>query len=59
MLRVVRRDCAGSVALGGQLHPVLRRVYAGRGVKATADVAPALDRLLPVGTLEGVSDAAA
>jgi single-stranded-DNA-specific exonuclease len=38
---------------------VLRRVYAARGVKAASDVAPALDRLLPVGTLEGVSEAAA
>ena len=38
---------------------MLRRVYAARGVKAACDVAPALDRLLPVGTLEGVSEAAA
>lgn len=59
ILRVVRRNCAGSAALGSQLHPVLRRVYAARGVKAASDVAPALDRLLPVGTLEGVTDAAA
>ena len=59
ILRVVRRDSAGSSELGSQLHPVLRRVYAARGVKAAGDVAPALDRLLPVGTLEGVSDAAA
>ena len=59
ILRVVRRNSAGSPALGGQLHPVLRRVYAARGVKAASDVAPALDRLIPVGTLEGVSEAAA
>ena len=59
ILRVVRRNNAGNAVIGGQLHPVLRRVYAARGVKAASDVAPALDRLLPVGTLEGVSDAAA
>ncbi len=41
------------------MHPVLRRVYAARGVRTVSDVSPALDRLLPVGTLEGVSDAAA
>ncbi len=59
VLRVVRRICGNSVELGATLHPVLRRVYSARGVTAAADVAPALDRLLPVGTLEGVSDAAA
>jgi single-stranded-DNA-specific exonuclease len=41
------------------MHPVLRRVYAARGVQTVSDVSPALGRLLPVGTLEGVSDAAA
>ena len=59
ILRVVRRDGTGNAVLGGQHQTVQRRVYAARGVKAAADVAPALDRLLPVGTLEGVSDAAA
>jgi single-stranded-DNA-specific exonuclease len=34
-------------------------VYAARGVISAGDVSPALDRLLPVSTLEGVSDAAA
>ena len=59
ILRVVRRNNAGNAVIGGQLHPVLRRVYAARGVQAASDVAPALDRLIPVGTLDGVSDAAA
>jgi len=58
-LRVVRRSGAEALPLGGELHPVLRRVYAARGVRSVADVSPALDRLLPVGTLEGVSAAAA
>jgi single-stranded-DNA-specific exonuclease len=55
----VRRSCAGSPELGASLHPVLRRVYAARGVQSALELSPALDRLLPVGTLEGVSDAAA
>jgi len=59
ILRVVRRNGAGGPELGASVHPVLRRVYAARGVQSVSDVSPALDRLLPVGSLEGVSDAAA
>jgi single-stranded-DNA-specific exonuclease len=40
------------------LHPVLRRVYAARGVCNDADLDLSLDRLLPVGSLEGVDAAA-
>ena len=40
--------------LGGDLHPVLERVYAARGVRSAADLDTSLARLLPVGTLEGV-----
>ena len=55
-LRIVRRafqaqDCA---ALSNDLHPVLRRIYATRGVRTPADLDTSLERLLPVGTLEGV-----
>jgi single-stranded-DNA-specific exonuclease len=47
--------------LGGfasDLHPVLRRVYAGRGIGSDADLDLSLDRLLPIGTLENVEAAA-
>jgi single-stranded-DNA-specific exonuclease len=37
---------------------VLRRVYAARGIRTAEELATGLDRLLPVGTLEGVSAAA-
>ncbi len=57
-LRVVRRSCGDSAELGAGLHPVLRRVYAARGVRSANELSPALDRLLPVGTLEGVTAAA-
>jgi single-stranded-DNA-specific exonuclease len=55
-LRVVRREyrpheCTG---LGGDLHPVLQRIYVTRGVRTVADLDMSLERLLPVGTLEGV-----
>jgi single-stranded-DNA-specific exonuclease len=59
-LRIVRRVASAALPeLGAGVHPVLRRVYAARGVRCARDVSPALDRLLPVGTLEGVSAAAA
>ncbi len=58
-LEVVRRTVGGDArALGTQLHPVLRRVYAGRGVRDPAELSLTLDRLLPVGTLAGVEAAA-
>jgi single-stranded-DNA-specific exonuclease len=57
-LRVVRRTLAEDAgALGAQLHPVLGRVYAARGVRSAADLDHSLERLLPVGTLEGIAAA--
>jgi len=60
MKREIRRRGSGGgpVDLGATLHPVLQRVYAARGVRAAAEVGIGLDRLLPVGTLEGVEAAA-
>lgn len=57
-LRVVRRTVGEWLGLGSGLHPVLRRVYAARGIRSASDVSSSLDRLLPVGTLEGVTSAA-
>jgi single-stranded-DNA-specific exonuclease len=58
-LHIVRR-CAqeGCGALGAGLHPVLQRVYAMRGIQSVAQLSPALERMLSVGTLEGVAAAA-
>jgi single-stranded-DNA-specific exonuclease len=54
-LRVVRRvpgkDCAG---FAGDMHPVLQRIYAARGIRSAADLDVSLERLHPVGTLEGI-----
>jgi single-stranded-DNA-specific exonuclease len=41
----------------GHLHPVLRRVYAARGVASDTELDLSLERLLPVGTLEGLDAA--
>jgi len=58
-LTVVRRNVpAGADELGADLHPVLRRVYAARGLRARAELDPALERLAPVGSLEGAEAAA-
>jgi single-stranded-DNA-specific exonuclease len=56
--RIRRRDPCGKVDLGGSIHPVLQRVYAARGIRAAEEVSLGLERLLPVGTLEGVEAAA-
>lgn len=57
-LTVVRRTlAAGTAPLGAQLHPVLGRVYAARGVRSAAELDHSLERLLPVGTLEGIDAA--
>ena len=54
-LRVVRRgpakDCTG---FASDLHPVLQRIYAARGIRSAADLEVSLDKLHPVGTLEGI-----
>ena len=56
--RIQRRPPAASGGFTADLHPVLRRVYAARGLVCNADLDLSLDRLLPVGSLEGVDAAA-
>jgi single-stranded-DNA-specific exonuclease len=53
-----RRPPAAPCEFTADLHPVLRRVYAARGLRSDADLDLSLDRLLPVGSLEGVDAAA-
>jgi single-stranded-DNA-specific exonuclease len=57
-VRIVRRSAReDGAAFDGALHPVLSRVYAARGLRSAAELDTALERLLPVGTLEGVAAA--
>jgi single-stranded-DNA-specific exonuclease len=59
MLTVIRRVVPpGAEALGADLHPVLRRVYAARGLRRREELNLALERLAPVGSLEGTEAAA-
>jgi len=50
-LQVIRRVALHSAGLGAQIHPVLQRAYAARGVRSATDLDISLARLLPVGTL--------
>ena len=58
-LSIVRR-CAPLPAplLDPQMHPVLQRVYAARGVRCSQDLALSMQQLLPIGPLGGVEAAA-
>ena len=59
MLEIVRRDPLGErPRLDLDLHPVLKRIYAARGVRDPAELTLSLQQLLPVGTLGGVEAAA-
>src|SRR6202790_2383600 len=58
MAEIRRRPPAAPCEFTAGLHPLLRRVYAARGLRSDADLDLSLDRLLPVGSLEGVDAAA-
>jgi len=53
---IVRRAPAAAAALPAGLHPVLRRVYAARGVGTAEEIELGLRNLLPVSSLEGVEE---
>jgi single-stranded-DNA-specific exonuclease len=56
--RILRRPCpADAGSLPDSLHPVLRRVYAARGVSRPDELELGLERLLPVGSLGGIDAA--
>jgi len=56
-LHIVRRTRLEPADFGAELHPVLERAYAARGLRSARDLDISLARLLPVGTLEGVPEA--
>ena len=59
MLQIVRRALSEErLRLDLDLHPVLKRIYAARGVREAAELTLSLQQLLPVGTLGGVEAAA-
>jgi single-stranded-DNA-specific exonuclease len=56
---MIRRRPSGVPSdFAADVHPVLRRVYAARGLHTDADLDLSLEGLLPIGSLEGVDAAA-
>lgn len=53
---IVRRSVPPDCALPAALHPVLRRVYAARGVAAAGELELGLRNLLPVTSLPGIEE---
>lgn len=51
---IVRRQVAASCSLPDSLHPVLKRVYAARGIGGAEELELGLRNLLPVSTLDGI-----
>jgi single-stranded-DNA-specific exonuclease len=49
--RASGKDCTG---FASDMHPVLQRIYAARGIRSSSDLDVSLERLHPVGTLEGI-----
>jgi single-stranded-DNA-specific exonuclease len=56
-MEIRRRALKVAHDFAGQMHPVLRRVYAARGVDNDSELDLSLDRMLPVGSLEGLDAA--
>jgi len=48
------KDCVG---FPKDIHPVLQRIYSSRGIRSDCDLDVSLDKLHPVGTLEGITAA--
>lgn len=55
--RIERRRMVDGTALPDELHPLLRRIYAMRGVGSPADLDPSLASLLDFRTLGGMAEA--
>jgi single-stranded-DNA-specific exonuclease len=56
-VQVRRRNLPVAEGFAMHLHPVLRRVYAARGIGDVSELDLSLDKLLPVGSLEGLDAA--
>jgi len=57
MRTIRRREAGAGEELPASLHPLLRRLYAARGVRNAAELDLALGQLVPVGRLGGVAAA--
>ena len=51
----IRRRAIADHDLPGDLHPLLQRLYASRGVRSDEELQLGLDQLIPVRQLDGVA----
>ena len=57
--RIVRRDSAGVDGMPDTMPALLKRIYAGRGVRDPAGLELGLDRLIPIRELGSIDAAVA
>ncbi|HEU4654531.1 MAG TPA: single-stranded-DNA-specific exonuclease RecJ [Steroidobacteraceae bacterium] len=58
MMRTIRRrSCDGHESLPNALHPLLRRIYAARGIRDPQELQLGLDGLIPIRQLGGIDKA--
>ena len=56
--RTIRRREGGEAdGFASDLHPLLRRLYAARGVRLASELDLGLNQLIPIGQLDGVGAA--
>src|SRR4029453_5951098 len=53
--RTIRPPSLVEGELAGDLHPLLQRLYAARGVRLASELDLGLNQLVPVGRLDGVA----
>ncbi len=56
--RIKRRDAGNDTSLPTDLHPVLKRVYASRGIESAEQLSYSLEKLHPFTTLKDIDKAA-
>lgn len=57
MYKITRRTTTGRIDLPGDIHPVLRRIYAARNIRSTQELDYSLSELLPFNQLKGITRA--
>ena len=56
-VNIVRREVPDDIDLSGDLHPVLKRIFAARNVRSTAELDYSLHGLLSYHSLRGIEQA--
>ena len=55
--KIINRDVPDGINLPDSIHPVLKRIYASRNIKSSADLDYSLGSLIPYEELGGIDDA--